>query len=121
WWPPGHRQLITDSIEQVRQVRPGTPRQLRERALYVAEISETLDPSFDLDRLTVPCVAGCGTATFPYFQEGTKAFAATVRAELFELAGASHMVHREDVPGFAAFVRQVVAASASAQPPTPKR
>ncbi|MBL7486878.1 alpha/beta hydrolase [Frankia sp. AgB1.9] len=107
WWPREHRAVIQETIDRAAVTRPGSPRQLRERALAAAEMTLTLDPPFDPGQLTVPRVVGYGTASFPHFADGMRAFAAQVGAETVSFAGASHMVHREDPAGFASFVQRV--------------
>ncbi|MBL7497394.1 alpha/beta hydrolase [Frankia sp. CNm7] len=107
WWPAEHADLIRQTIARSARQRPGSPRQVRERALAAAEMSLALRPPFDPDRLMVPCVVGYGTASYPFFADGIRAFGAKVGAEAFGLAGASHMVHRENPAGFASFARRV--------------
>ncbi|ADP81374.1 alpha/beta hydrolase fold protein [Pseudofrankia inefficax] len=107
WWPREHRAVIQETIDRAAVTRPGSPRQIRERALAAAEMTLTLHPPFDPGELTVPRVVGYGTASFPHFADGLRAFAAQAGADTVRFAGASHMVHREDPAGFASFVRRV--------------
>ena len=111
WWPAGHRDLILGAAERIRAPRPGTPRQVRERALFVAEAVAGVDAPFEVERLRVPCVAGYGTGSDERFIAGVRAFVELTSAELVTLPNATHMAHRDDVDGFTKFVRRVVAAS----------
>jgi pimeloyl-ACP methyl ester carboxylesterase len=109
WWQGNHPKLIRGAISRMEQKEPGTPRQNRERRLFLAEAKEGLSPSYDLSRFTTRSVVGYGTATLPAFGPGMHALAEVVGAEVFALPGAGHMAHREDPAGFARFVRQAIA------------
>ena len=109
WWQGEHPRLIRGAIRRMEQKPPGTPRQNRERRLFLAEATEGLSPSFDLTRLTTRTVVGYGTATVPAFGPGMHGLAEVIGAETFELPGAGHMAHREEPEDFARFVRRAIA------------
>lgn len=109
WWPAQHRQLISNAVERLKEKPPGTPRQNRERLLFIAEATEMFAEPYDLGQLKARCVVGFGNAPFPIFEPGVRAFATLMNAELFELPGATHMAHRENPDDFARFVRRAVA------------
>ncbi|MBL7488293.1 alpha/beta hydrolase [Frankia sp. AgB1.9] len=111
WWPADHRQLISNAVARLREKPPGTPRQNRERLLFVAEATEMFTAPYDLARLKARCIVGYGDAPFPIFEPGVRAFARLMDAERFELPGATHMAHRENPVDFARFVRRAVALS----------
>ncbi len=117
WWQGEHPRLIRGAITRMAQKPPGTPRQNRERRLFMAEATEGLSRSYDLTRLTTRCVVGYGTATLPTFGPGMHALAEVIGAELFVLPGATHMAHREEPEGFARFVRCAIALGQARQAP----
>lgn len=113
WWPEGHAELIRQAAERARLKTDGTPRQRRERALFVHEALETLTEVYSLDDLTVPAVAGYGEHSMHHFREGIETFAKITDSELEIVESAAHMAHRENPEGFAEIARRAVAASSS--------
>jgi pimeloyl-ACP methyl ester carboxylesterase len=109
WWEGDHDRMVRRTIDIIASKPPGTPRQDRERRLFVAEATEGLSRSYDLAGFTAPCIVGYGAATLPGFGPGMRAFAELTGAETFPLAGATHMAHREEPEAFARFVRRAVA------------
>jgi pimeloyl-ACP methyl ester carboxylesterase len=109
WWQGEHHRLVSGAIKRLEQKPPGTPRQNHERQLFVAEATQGLSQRYDLTGFATRCVVGYGTATVPAFGPGMHALAEVIGAEVFALPGATHMAHREEPEGFAAFVRQAIA------------
>jgi pimeloyl-ACP methyl ester carboxylesterase len=66
-------------------------------------------PPFDLTRLGVPVVVGCGGASVAYHRDAARLAAAEARAPLVEIEGAGHLAHVTHPSEFAALARQAVA------------
>jgi pimeloyl-ACP methyl ester carboxylesterase len=109
WWKGDQDRLARKAIGVIASKPPGSPRQNRERLLFMAEATEGLSQSYDLAKFTTPCIVGYGTATIPTFGPGIQALAEQTGAETFALAGATHMVHREAPEDFARFIRRAIA------------
>jgi pimeloyl-ACP methyl ester carboxylesterase len=108
-WPAEHGDHLRRAIDRVRRKLIESGERRRERTLFVAEASVAWDEPFDLGELAVPCVLGVGGQSIDTFVEGMRIVAASMGAEVFEIADASHMAHREQPEEFAAFVRRAVA------------
>jgi pimeloyl-ACP methyl ester carboxylesterase len=109
WWKGDQDRLVRRTIGVIGGKPPGSPRQNRERLLFVVEAMEQLSQQYDLTRFATPCIVGYGTATMPAFGPGMEAFAELTGSETFALADATHMAHREAPEDFARFVRRAIA------------
>jgi pimeloyl-ACP methyl ester carboxylesterase len=109
WWKGDQDRLVRRTIGAIASKPPGSPRQNRERLLFVAEATEGLSQPYDLARFTAPCIVGYGTATIPTFGPDMQALAQRVGAETFASPGATHMAHREAPEDFARFIRRAIA------------
>jgi pimeloyl-ACP methyl ester carboxylesterase len=81
---------------------------LAEGAAMAAEMAGLVppDPPFRVDRLTMPVVVGCGSATGARARRGTEELAALLpTAEHHVIADAVHEAPVTDPPGYADFVR----------------
>jgi pimeloyl-ACP methyl ester carboxylesterase len=79
----------------------------------VALVGELADlrsrPPYRFEAITVPLLAGCGTASRPHHREAARRVAVASGRPLVELDGADHGAHLSRPDEFAAFVRAAVA------------
>ena len=102
------RRLIGDDKWDALPER--TRRERREEGpALVAELVALQSPVFDPAEITVPVVAGRGSASKPHHRRTAAELAAAVPgAELIDLEGCQHGAHASHPDRFAAFVRRVV-------------
>lgn len=108
-WPAEHHGHLRRAMARVQAKLDESPERRQERTTFLAEASASFVQPFDLEKLSVPCVAGVGGASLATFVEGMRRVAKVVGAQVFEIPDAGHMAHREHPEEFAEFVRRAVA------------
>jgi pimeloyl-ACP methyl ester carboxylesterase len=122
WWPRRDELLTMDprgAAEQVMRSFIGDARwervparwkeaRLAEGAAMAAEMAGLLppDPTFEVSRLTMPVVVGCGSATGARAKRGTEELAALLPTAVHHvIARAMHEAPVTDPAGYTEFVR----------------
>jgi pimeloyl-ACP methyl ester carboxylesterase len=122
WWPRRDELLAADprgAAEQVMRSFIGDARwerlprrwkeaRLAEGAAMAAEMTGLVppDPPFEIERLTMPVLVGCGGATGARAKRGTEELVALLPTAVHHvIPDAVHEAPVTDPPGYAAFVR----------------
>jgi pimeloyl-ACP methyl ester carboxylesterase len=80
-----------------------------EGAALHADMRSILSEPYSLASLTAPILVGCGTGESRGYDQVARRLASYLSAELFEVPGAPHMVHREQPATFARFATSAAA------------
>ncbi len=130
WWPDGRMQEATASLAASRDVfklgelytraamgnaawqalPPAQRSNYRaEGAALQADMRSILHEPFALDAVPAPVLVGCGSGDRGGYDHVARRLASFLPAELFDVPGAPHFVHRKQPEVFAHFVRRAVA------------
>jgi pimeloyl-ACP methyl ester carboxylesterase len=104
----GARQMLGDE-GWARLSDEARAQRRAEGAAFVADMASELEPLYDLNDITVPCLIGYGAETWPYSRDASQRVAAMLGCENFVVEGAAHFGHASHPDGFAQFVRRTVA------------
>jgi len=79
-----------------------------EGAALQADMRSILSEPFPLAAVRAPILVGCGSGSMQGYDDVARGLASFLSTELFEVAGASHLVHVTQPVAFAHFVRRAV-------------
>jgi pimeloyl-ACP methyl ester carboxylesterase len=108
WWPPDRRTMRADH-EQRLLAGYDDPEHARWAQLaHHADVATLATAPFEWSDITVPCVVGRGSESPDFLRNSAENVATVIGAELFEIPGGAHYVHRRDPQAFAGLVRRAV-------------
>jgi pimeloyl-ACP methyl ester carboxylesterase len=107
-WPEEHSGHLRNAIGRVEAKLDEAPERRAHRMMFLTEANGSLTKQIDPTEVHVPAVVGVGGASMHSFIEGMRILAKLWDADVFEIADATHMAHREQPERFAEFVRLAV-------------